>query len=61
MEELKEIAVIVVSTWAAVEVLKQFIRAWENYYTDWYRREYSNLTDVIAQMTKSELPKKGKK
>ena len=60
MENLKEIAVIVVGTWAAVEVFKELLNYYREYQDNWYRRQSQSLAEALEEM-KSQLPKKGKK
>jgi hypothetical protein len=60
MENLKEIAVIVVGTWAAVEVFKELLNYYKDYQDNWYRKQTQSLMEALEEM-KSQLPKKGKK
>jgi hypothetical protein len=60
MENLKEIAVIVVGTWAAVEVFKELLNYYRDYQDNWYRKQAQSLVEALEEM-KSQLPKKGKK
>ena len=60
MENLKEIAVIVVGTWAAVEVFKELLHYYREYQDNWYRKQSQSLAEALEEM-KSQLPKKGKK
>ena len=60
MENLKEIAVIVVGTWAAVEVFKELLNYYREYQDNWYRKQSQSLVEALEEM-KSQLPKKGKK
>ena len=60
MENLKEIAVIVVGTWAAVEVFKELLNYYRDYQDNWYRKQSRDLFEALEEM-KSQLPKKGKK
>lgn len=60
MENLKEIAVIVVGTWAAVEVFKELLNYYRDYQDNWYRKQVQSLMEALEEM-KSQLPKKGKK
>lgn len=60
MENLKEIAVIVVGTWAAVEVFKELLNYYREYQDNWYRKQAQSLVEALEEM-KSQLPKKGKK
>ena len=60
MENLKEIAVIVVGTWAAVEVFKELLNHYREYQDNWYRKQAQSLVEALEEM-KSQLPKKGKK
>ena len=60
MENLKEIAVIVVGTWAAVEVFKELLNYYRDYQDNWYRKQSQSLAEALEEM-KSQLPKKGKK
>lgn len=60
MENLKEIAVIVVGTWAAVEVFKELLNHYREYQDNWYRKQARDLAEALEEM-KSQLPKKGKK
>ena len=60
MENLKEIAVIVVGTWAAVEVFKELLNYYREYQDNWYRKQSQSLVEALEEM-KSQLPKKGRK
>ena len=60
MENLREIAVIVVGTWAAVEVFKELLNYYRDYQDNWYRKQVQSLMEALEEM-KSQLPKKGKK
>ncbi len=60
MENLREIAVIVVGTWAAVEVFKELLNYYRDYQDNWYRKQSRDLFEALEEM-KSQLPKKGKK
>jgi hypothetical protein len=60
MENLKEIAVIVVGTWAAVEVFKELLNYYREYQDNWYRKQSQSLVEALEEM-RSQLPKKGKK
>ena len=60
MENLREIAVIVVGTWAAVEVFKELLNYYRDYQDNWYRKQAQSLVEALEEM-KSQLPKKGKK
>lgn len=60
MENLKEIAVIVVGTWAAVEVFKELLNHYREYQDNWYRKQAQSLVEALEEM-KSQLPKKGKR
>ena len=60
MENLREIAVIVVGTWAAVEVFKELLNYYREYQDNWYRKQAQSLVEALEEM-RSQLPKKGKK